>query len=786
MVFALDKSVSRVGYAPISGSGNLNCYIKSTDGTVLYASTAISLYNLFYQGIKSWSFNVPNNNYRLETEISSGTSISTSFPVNISWENKIANNSSSLTYSGGLRVSNIFQYNPDTAAPVNIQWIRYIKENGKSSGFLGDIPRYDFPYREVVINGSTTINDFTAICSEPIAEIGNVQGNHVGYSRVEVVNMEQTGRSLGKTVYDFTDFTDVNADDNTVAFPYTPKDIRNWGIGLPKRVSVFNNAGNLVKRTINNYQIDTVIYATDDFKAIKLGHSATTYFGPRSGTTPKTKIFIGQEYYPTGGHISLVSKIDTLIHLNNSVSTNIENYEYDANYNIKKLTTSYDKTRGLNIEQRHYYAYDYTIGGAIGKLRDSGILNSQVASETWITGDNNPRMLAASMTSYKELSSGAIKPDIVYSLETNKPLIQSTIGTFDASVLNRNTSYFKAQSQIVSYDAKCNPIEITNLQTGQSSSVIADYNQQYPIAKISNAINTDVAYTSFESDGMGNWSIGSTQRDNTYSVTGNKSYNLSNGSITKSALSTSKIYLVTVWVKTGASVSVNGISLTTALATQNSWSLYQTTITGIGSVTVSGSGLIDELRLHPKDANMVTYTYEPMLGVTSTADANNTIGYTEYDNLNRVKIIRNKDRNIVKRFDYSDTIMNISIKPVWVAFSRECSPSSVGYYDSLYRDTNPFSDSCGYVKREFQGIDCTCANGNPQFKIINGSCELGTLSVTASVWKKVIVDGDWVWRWVCTQRYCFSDGSQSTYHEEVVNTSPCELSCFGEGSEEEY
>ncbi len=42
VVFLLDKSVSRVGSAPISGSGDLNVYIKSTDGSVTYHTTAVS------------------------------------------------------------------------------------------------------------------------------------------------------------------------------------------------------------------------------------------------------------------------------------------------------------------------------------------------------------------------------------------------------------------------------------------------------------------------------------------------------------------------------------------------------------------------------------------------------------------------------------------------------------------------------------------------------------------------------------------------------------------------
>ena len=69
--------------------------------------------------------------------------------------------------------------------------------------------------------------------------------------------------------------------------------------------------------------------------------------------------------------------------------------------------------------------------------------------------------------------------------------------------------------------------------------------------------------------------------------------------------------MVTVWTKTGATVNVNGSALSNILATQNNWNLYSTLLTGITTVTISSIGLIDELRLHPKDTNMITSTYEP-------------------------------------------------------------------------------------------------------------------------------------------------------------------------------
>jgi YD repeat-containing protein len=79
------------------------------------------------------------------------------------------------------------------------------------------------------------------------------------------------------------------------------------------------------------------------------------------------------------------------------------------------------------------------------------------------------------------------------------------------------------------------------------------------------------------------------------------------------------------------------------------------TVTGtpVPSVTIGATGyVIDEVRLHPVDALMTTYTYDPQKGMTSKTDERNRITYFEYDDLGRLIIIRDQDKNILKSFEY--------------------------------------------------------------------------------------------------------------------------------------
>jgi hypothetical protein len=780
LTFILDSTVSRSGSAPISGTGNLIIYIKNTAGTITYATDTLSLYDLFYQGIKNFVFNVPNGNYMLSIPAITGTTITGSFPVNIYWENKTYDNTHTADTSGGIRVKKITRSNGINDPSPVIEEYKFVNTDGTSSGFLGDIPSYYYYYLETVNYGGTTTTSYTTVSSQPVTTMDYADGSPVGYSRVEVYKGTTT-HNIGKTVYEFTNMQDVNSGVFTEVFPYVPQELRDYGIGLLKKVSVYDSSGTLVKRTANNYAFDSSFYKNSNFKSIKLGNTYTYVNGDTSNpATPRTRTYIGQEYYPVSGHAYLSSTYDTLFQPNGSQNTSYINYYYDTNYNVVKSVSSYDRNHGLQLENRLYYPYNYTIAGPIKTFRDSSIITPVIASESWITGDANPRIIAGKITNYQS-TGGYLKPLATYALQSNAPVSQTTIGTFNPAMLNRDSTYFVKQANFVSYDSKGNLLQVQNALSGVNNSVIMDYNNQYPVAKVSNAAFNDIAYTSFESDSTGNWTIAGTARDSSSALTGNKSYDLSNGNITKSGLTSGTTYLVTVWAKSGATVNVNGTALVNVIATQQGWNFYSTNITGITSVTISGSGSIDELRLHPKDANMVTTTYEPTIGVTSTTDANNTITYNEYDNLNRLKLVRDKDKNILKRYDYSDTDMAVTLGPVWTIQGSACDVSVDGLVDSTFQNTNVFSDTYNAIayRQSYDYCRCSTPALHPDYKIVNGQCEEALECNTASSYIKIInPDNTYYWTWRCTYHWKWSDGSISGDYYRYSLTTGCALGCM--------
>lgn len=173
----------------------------------------------------------------------------------------------------------------------------------------------------------------------------------------------------------------------------------------------------------------------------------------------------------------------------------------------------------------------------------------------------------------------------------------------------------------------------------------------YPIAKVVNASPSDIAYSSFELYESGNWTIGSALRSVTEYMTGKQGYALSNGNINKSGLTASKTYTVSYWSKNG-SYTVSGSSNTKAGSTINGWTYYQHVVSGQTTITVSGSGYIDELRLYVSGSEMITYAYSPLIGLITECDVNNKISHYEYDGLGRLKLVRDQDGNIIKSFEY--------------------------------------------------------------------------------------------------------------------------------------
>ena len=202
---------------------------------------------------------------------------------------------------------------------------------------------------------------------------------------------------------------------------------------------------------------------------------------------------------------------------------------------------------------------------------------------------------------------------------------------------------------IISYDGNGNLLAFARTPVGRSA-YLWDHGGSALIAEAANAVPSDIAYTSFEADGSGNWTIGSTARSGG-GLTGTRSYDISLGTITKGGLSAGTTYVISFWARSGAPIFSAGAPV--AGRTKDGWTFYQKTFSGVTGIQLSGTGLVDEVTLRPANAYMKTYVHLPGVGVSCKVDENGYAEYYEYDSLGRLKFIRNGNGEIVRKIEYN-------------------------------------------------------------------------------------------------------------------------------------
>jgi YD repeat-containing protein len=311
-------------------------------------------------------------------------------------------------------------------------------------------------------------------------------------------------------------------------------------------------------------------------------------------------------------------------------------------------------SNGDIIEKDIKYSSDYT-GGVMTTLFNNNVFSMPVATKTMIRkgGFGSDQLLQETVTEFTQIVTGDIKPLRVIEQRVDKPKSSfSSYGGPGSSI----TGYKVLQE--FTYDANGNLIGVKD-EGARVVSNIYDYNDKYVAASVINAepLVDKPAYTSFETDNYyGGWNMtgGPKAINNSVSITGARSFDLSGRTFT-ALLNTSKSYTLSFWT-TNSNVTVSsGSSLTVSSPTINGFTYYEYNISeGTSSISISGTSTIDELRVYPKSSRMRTVTYDPLIGKTSEADEANRITYYDYDNLGRMRFIKDEKKNILKMFEYNN------------------------------------------------------------------------------------------------------------------------------------
>lgn len=338
---------------------------------------------------------------------------------------------------------------------------------------------------------------------------------------------------------------------------------------------------------------------------------------------------------------------------------------------------------------------------SIIKMYDRHIISPIIEQKTTIKKDATEKVVAADLTEYKA-DGNLIVPGKTFSFRSNEGITGFTDSKLSTTGAFQFDSRYKLETTFDKYDTDGNVLGFSSYD-GLNSSYIYGYNNTYPIAKVINAAPNEIAYTSFEDEtAKGGWEfeyITNSHSDcgtqyaidvnacneipgwdpnygvcmnqavsnfeackntvqNTYTLINHdkKSGTLSfhRGSISKTSLPIGN-YVVSFWARRRVENTAGTISGSiSANVSSASWKYYRFILNNVTAVNlyVDSDTYIDELRLYPQNARMTSYTYDPLVGVTSISDENgNSTNYT-YDSFGRLNYVQDHKDNIVEQYEY--------------------------------------------------------------------------------------------------------------------------------------
>ena len=529
-----------------------------------------------------------------------------------------------------------------------------------------------------------------------------------------------------------------------------------------KETNYYNSAGLLVKKTLNHYN-----------------------YGPPSGTGIVSALAARKRYehFLTNNDPNFmydpydVTQYDWTSYWIKLDSTINMDYDYSGNvtYTLKSKTTFYygapSNTQPIRTDAIS------SINGEV--ITTEMTYPTDYNSEPYLTMVNKNIISPVIETRQKRGPAGN-QTDISL-MRTNYKLWHNSPGSVviepEYITARKGSSAEEIRIRYHAYDHAGNPTEVSK-ENGVRFSYIWDYNKNFPIAEFKNAsgMNGEVAYTSFEADGKGNWVFSGAPAVEPNCPTGIYAYALSAGSVsfgTNSALS----YYVTYWSKDASgSVSVNG-STPKLLVSRNGWSCYEHKLVNPSNVVIGGTAIVDELRLYPVGAYVTTFTYSPFIGISSRNEPNNQILYYEYDASGRLKRLRNGDRNIVKQFEYryrQQILPCPNNAPNWTYTTNwRCVKTSdhtnnnTGNRENEERDLNNCSPTYLQLRWVNVGNSSSCPVvpncTGPDKRVVNYVCETGA---------KMLVNSYQTGpnSWICTYRYVWSDGFAGPTFTESSST----------------
>ncbi len=436
--------------------------------------------------------------------------------------------------------------------------------------------------------------------------LGTTQGSHVGYRQVTVSQGENNEN--GKSIHYFSSPYTVH--DRVYGFPFPPATSYDYKRGLLKKREDYDNQGNLVHKIVNEYQ-----YKEKGIRGIKYG-----WINPSTGSHegPKRPDRIQDtRYINVLGYTQLLSTEEINYFGNNFERPLVQRKVFDYSNTHKQLTqeTTID-SEGKKIITQYKYPldYDWNSNNVLANMVQRNLINPVIEKVTMTQENGGNALLSAQKTEHKFFE-GNIYPHQIYTAKIAVPI--STNLPF-----NTAQNLYEPRYIFSKYSKFGNLLEQSQLYGNQTSYI---WNEQgtFPILKAIGARKHQVFYTSFENTGTtGN------------AKTGDKYFNAASYTIPEDKRPTGNHLVMTYWYyKNGT------------------WN-FQDEIPYQSTISHPGASRLDEIRVSPKGTLMSSYTYKPLIGVTSITDPNNTTQYFDYDDQKRLMTVKDYNKHILEHYEY--------------------------------------------------------------------------------------------------------------------------------------
>lgn len=323
--------------------------------------------------------------------------------------------------------------------------------------------------------------------------------------------------------------------------------------------------------------------------------------------------------------------------------TTVSEFFYDNSEHGFLTRTSVIGSNKTARQTTQWFPQDYGDVGNIEILKSKNILNKPIKIEETIGGNQ----VGGTIVEYGDNG----LPKNIHKYRTTE-LVPSI--NHDPQTMVPSENYELVGSLMYSTSNNLKEVQST---TAPTIAYVYDYFDSKPVAKVLNASASQVAYTSFESDGKGNWDFSGATYSDIRCKTGDRYYKLAGGNISRTLNAGS--YSLEFWAKGTITVSTQATLVDKSEPDVNGWSLHRYNVYSSGTTTLLLSGnadsYMDELRLFPTGSQMHTYTYKLGVGISSETDANNLTSYYEYDEFGRLKYVKDDNENVLRTYEYRYT-----------------------------------------------------------------------------------------------------------------------------------